>query len=77
MTLFEALKFNSVPLENLENNGYKRGDLRFLSLYSEYLAMKGCGEKTTYSVLYLANKYSICERKVYDVIRRFGKTLHA
>lgn len=35
--------------------------------------MKGRGEKTTYAVLYLANKYSICERKVYDVIKRFGK----
>lgn len=35
--------------------------------------MKNRGEKTTYAVLHLANKYSICERKVYDVIKRFGK----
>lgn len=35
--------------------------------------MKSRGEKTTYAVLYLANKYSVCERKVYDLIKRFGK----
>ena len=39
--------------------------------------MKSRGEKTTYAVLYLANKYSVCERKVYDLIKRFGKTLYA
>lgn len=53
--------------------GIKQDDIRYIDLYSEFEAMKGRGEKTTYAVLYLASKYSICERKVYDVIKRFGK----
>lgn len=53
--------------------GARHDDVRYIDLYSEFEAMKGRGEKTTYAVLYLAEKYSVCERKVYDVIKRFGK----
>lgn len=53
--------------------GIKQDDVRYIDLYSEFEEMKNRGEKTTYAVLYLAGKYSICERKVYDVIKRFGK----
>lgn len=73
MTLFEALKFNREPLGMLIKLGIKQDDARYIDLYSEFEAMKNRGEKTTYAVLYLANKYSVCERKVYDVIKRFGK----
>lgn len=73
MTLFEALKFNRKPLEMLVRLGVKQDDIRYIDLYSEFVKMKNEGEKTTYAVAYLAGKYSVCERKVYDVIRRFGK----
>lgn len=73
MTLFEALKFNRKPLELLISLGGKQDDLRFIDLYTEYEVMKNRGEKTTYAVAFLANKYSVSERKVYDVIKRFGK----
>ena len=44
---------------------YKRqqDDLRFIDLYTEYEVMKKQGEKTTYAVAFLANKYSVSERK--------------
>lgn len=73
MTLFEALKFNREPLEMLINLGGKQDDLRFIDLYTEYEVMKKQGEKTTYTVAFLAHKYSVSERKVYDIIKRFGK----
>ena len=73
MTLFEALKFNREPLEMLISLGGKQDDLRFIDLYTEYEVMKKQGEKTTYAVAFLANKSSVSERKVYDVIKRFGK----
>ena len=52
--------------------GGKQDDLRYIDLYSEYETMKGQGEKTTYTVAF-AQKYSVSERKVYDIIKRFGK----
>ena len=73
MTLFEALKFNREPLEMLRKLGVKQDDVRYIDLYSEFEEMKKRGEKTTYAVLYLAGKYAVSERKVYDVIRRFRK----
>ncbi len=73
MTLFEALKFNREPLEMLKKLGVKQDDVRYIDLYSEFEEMKKRGEKTTYAVLYLEGKYAVSERKVYDVIRRFGK----
>ena len=74
MTLFEALKFNREPLEMLARLGGKPDDVNYIDLYSEFVAMKCKGEKTTYAVLHLAEKYSVCERKVYDIIKRFGKS---
>lgn len=76
MTLFEALKFNREPLEMLVKQGVRPDDIRFIDLYSDFEEMKSRGEKTTYVVLHLADKYSVCERKVYDVIKRFRKTLY-
>ena len=73
MTLFEALKFNREPLEMLRKLGVKQDDVRYIDRYSEFEEMKKRGEKTTYAVLYLAGKYAVSERKVYDVIRRFRK----
>ena len=73
MTLFEALKFNREPLVKLINMGLKHDDIRYIDLYSEYETMKDRGEKTTYIVFVLAQKYNICERKVYDIITRFRK----
>lgn len=37
--------------------GARHDDVRYIDLYSEFEAMKGRGEKTTYAVLYLAEKY--------------------
>ena len=73
MTLFEALKFNREPLETPRKLGVKQDDVRYIDLYAEFEKLKNRGEKTTYVVLYLAEKYSVSERKVYDVIRRFKK----
>lgn len=53
--------------------GVKQGDVRYIDLYSEFVKMKNDGEKTTYAVAYLAGRYSVCERKVYDLVKRFGK----
>lgn len=73
MTLFEALKFNREPLEMLIRMGMKPDDTRYIDLYSEFEELKNRGEKTTYAVLYLAGKYAVSERKVYEVISRFKK----
>ena len=73
MTLFEALEFNKKPLEMLIRMGAKLNDIRYLDLYSEFKLMKSQKKKTTYCIAYLAEKYSISERTIYEVFKRFKK----
>ena len=46
-------------------------DVQYIDLFNEYLALVTQGEKVSYIVATLADKYTISERKVYDLIRRF------
>lgn len=73
MTVFEILNFNRELITKLYMMGIKPNDYRYLDLYSEYEALKKRGEKITYIVSSLSSKYTISERKVYDLIKRFGK----
>lgn len=73
MTVFEILNFNRELINKLSNIGFKPDDCKYIDLYSDYSAMRDDGNKVTYIVSSLADKYSVSERKVYDVIKRFGK----
>ena len=79
MTVFEVLNFNKELINRLAKVGYKRDDCKYIDLYSDYESMRNDGDKVTYIVSFLSDKYGVSERKVYDVIKRFGKhcTLHA
>lgn len=46
-------------------------DVQYIDLFNEYLALVTQGEKVSYIVATLADKYTISERKVYDLIKRF------
>ena len=72
MTVFEILKFNRELIKRLCRIGFKPEDCRYIDLYDEYERMKRSGDKVTYIVLHLSDKYGVCERKVYDIIKRFG-----
>jgi len=72
MTLFEILNFNRELITRLYSIGFKLHDFQFISLYADYQRLHALGEKTTYIVALLSERYSVSERKVYDIIRRFG-----
>lgn len=73
MTVFELLYFHKDLLRMVSESGLKAGDYRFASLYDDYLKMESAGDKKTYIVAVLADKYGISERKVYDVLRRLSE----
>jgi hypothetical protein len=45
---------------------------RNVELYNRYREMLQKGEKVTYIVASLAEKYGICERKVYYLVKRLN-----
>lgn len=69
MTLFEILNFNRELLKRLVSVGFKPDDCRFIELYRDYERMRSCGEKVTYIVSVLSERYSVCERKIYSIIK--------
>lgn len=71
MKIFEILNFNRELLIRLHDYGVRMEDTRYIDLYQEYSRMLSDGEKVSYIVISLADKYKVSERKVYSLIKRF------
>ena len=74
MTAFDVLNLYQTPFEWMLNSGIHIEDVSYVGLYKEYIRMKKDGCKTTYIVVYLAEKYRISERKVYTCSSGYHKT---
>lgn len=73
MKIYEILSFNREILDRMDRIGIRPTDFKHINLYNDYQTMKVRHEKMTYIVAVLADRYNICQRKVYDIIGRFGK----
>lgn len=45
-------------------------DVQYIELYNDYNRLLDEGEKVSYIVSVLAERYNVCERKVYTLIKR-------
>ena len=70
MKVIEILKLNRELLNICRTVGIRMDDVRYIELYNDYNRLQADGEKTSYIVAALAEKYGVCERTVYDLIRR-------
>lgn len=71
MTVFEILKFNREMLERLGRMGVRLDDTRYIDLFSEFCDMVNSGDKVSYAVAVLADRYGVSVRKVYSLLRHF------
>jgi Mor family transcriptional regulator len=44
-------------------------------MYNEYLALKAQGEKVTYIIAHLSDKYRLSERFIYNFVARMKKEI--
>lgn len=72
MKIYEILSLNKELLQRLSMVGIRTNDYQYVELYHEFMEMIQDGNKTTYAVAILSEKYAISERKVYDLIRRLS-----
>ena len=77
MTIYEILSFNKELLQRLFNAGIKTSDCLYVDLFNDYTRMRAAGEKTTYIVAVLSDKYALSERKVYGIIKRLHRLCSA
>lgn len=71
MKVFELINFNRELLKKLQDAGIRLDDARHIDLYSDYVDMYQQGEKVSYIVATLSEKYAVSERKVYGLLKRF------
>lgn len=71
MKVIEILKLNRELLKFCCDAGIRLDNIRYIDLFNDYNRLLADGEKITYIVAALAEKYGVCERTVYDLIRRF------
>ena len=71
MKVFELINFNRELLKKLQDAGIRLDDAQYIDLYSDYVDMYQQGEKVSYIVAALSEKYAVSERKVYGLLKRF------
>lgn len=71
MKVIEILNFNRELLKRLQASGIRLEDTQYIDLYTDYTHLLNQGEKVSYAVAVLSEKYSVSERKIYSLIKRF------
>ena len=71
MKIIEILKFNRELIKRLKIAGIRLEDEEFVDLYTDYTTLLEHGEKVSYIVARLSDKYAVSERKVYGLIKHF------
>lgn len=71
MKVIEILNLNRELLKIFRKVGIRLDDVQYIELYNEYQVLQKEGNKVSYIVAVLADRYGISERKVYSLIKRF------
>ena len=71
MKIIEVLKFNRELIKRLRMAGIRLEDEQFVDLYSDYTTLLAKGERVSYIVAILSERYAVSERKVYGLIKHF------
>lgn len=74
MIVADLVKIGAKMMEMLSKNGIDMCDYKYIPLYDEYREIVEHGDKTTYAVTFLSEKYNISERSIYRLLKRFGAT---
>ncbi|MDR1338832.1 MAG: hypothetical protein LBK58_02075 [Prevotellaceae bacterium] len=72
MKIIDIVSFNRELLGRIRDTGIRLDDCMYIDMYNEFQLMHAEGEKITYIVAVLAEKYSISERKIYYLIKRLN-----
>ena len=72
MTVFDILNLYQTPFKWMLERGIHLEDVNYIDLYKDYSRMIAHGDKVTYVVAVLADKYQVSERKVYTLLKRLS-----
>lgn len=72
MNVYEFLNTHKGVIEQLQSLPVQPSDVRYLELYKEYNRLMKEGHKKTYVLQYLSDEYSVDERTIYRVVKKFS-----
>lgn len=72
MNVYEFLNTHKGVMEQLQTLPVQPSDVRYLELYKEYSHLMKEGHKKTYVLQYLSDEYSVDERTIYRVVKKFS-----
>ena len=72
MKYYEILKLNKSVLQCINLHGGNLRDYKYIAMYEEYLEMISDGNKVSYIVYILSQKYGVSERTIYKLVSRFS-----
>lgn len=75
MRVHEALRLCLPLFQRLRDNGVRLEDIDYIPMYEEYLCMKDRGEKITYIMSFISDKYKVSERTLYRTFSSLNKEL--
>ena len=75
MVVADLLKISCEMLKLLSKYAVKTEDYKHLDLFADYVRMRDLGEKTSYIVAVLSEKYNLSEATIYRLLRKFRKTV--
>lgn len=73
MKVFEIINFNKELLLKMRMLNVRLDDVQYIDLYNQYCEIVTAGNKVSYAVAKLSEEYNVCERTVYDLLKRFEK----
>lgn len=75
MKVIEIINFNRELLKKLQEAGVRLEDVQYVELYSEYMYRTSQGEKVSYVVAVLSEKYSVARGRFMPWLSGFGVTV--
>lgn len=75
MTVYEFLKVNETFLKYVTECLPSLQLISYLELYNDYLELQKRGEKVSYIVAILADKYKVTERLIYKITKQFKQRI--
>lgn len=74
MKIYELLSFNRELLARFSAAGIKPNDCKYIDLFNDFKRMVERGDKVSYAVTVLAERYVVSERQVYKIVKRLDAT---
>lgn len=75
MRIADFIRLHKEIMNLLSNHDVKMDDFKYIEMFEDYDSMVREGNKISYIVSYLSDKYSLSEASVYRVLKKFKATL--